>query len=591
MLLRGLITVFLWLISVPIAVNAAQPKQAEDVFVLSVGHADKGQLELTWTVSPGHYLYRDKLKAATDGGDALPLETATGETKDDPNFGPTEIYRARATAKIPANALPARGAVKVSFQGCAEQGICYPPVTESVDVNSLVVTRSRPSGLGSATITSEPSVIAGVGPEPEPDSVTPPAEAHPLAGHLAAVVVSFLGFGVLLAFTPCIFPMVPIVSGMLARAGERLSTRRAFVLSTAYALAMGVAYGVLGLAAAWSGRNLQAALQTPIALSLMAALFIALGLSMFGLFDLQISAGLTTRLQRQPAHGGSVPGAALLGFGSALIVGPCVTPPLAAALLYVGQTGDVLRGGIALFALGFGMGLPLIAFGTLGGRVLPKSGPWLDKTKQLFGIVFFALALSLVARTLPATAAVGLWGAAALVMGAAVVQWTSLSLLARPVGLLAVVYGAILLVGFAGGATDPLRPLAVFAGEPRQVPADEQVVTSMAELDRGIARARDANLPVLVDFTADWCTACKDIDRNVLRDSDITRRLARVSVLRVDVTKGTDSLQNLMNRFDVVGPPTMLMIDAKTGAEIEGSRRIGELSIDDFGQMLARAGA
>src|SRR5260370_32314684 len=239
-----------------------------------------------------------------------------------------------------------------------------------------------------------------------------------LAGHVLAMPAGFFGFGLLLSFTPCVFPMIPILSGILARSGEHLSAKRGFVLSAAYVLAVALAYAALGVAAAWSWQNLQIALQTPLALGAISLVFVALALPMFGLYDLQLPARWIGRLSGgASSNRGSIGGAALLGFGSALIVGPCVTPPLAAALLYVAQVGDLARGASALFALGLGMGVPLLAFGTFGAGLLPKSGPWLVRIKHVFGFVFIGMAVWMLSRIVPEWLTLELWGACLMGLG------------------------------------------------------------------------------------------------------------------------------------------------------------------------------
>ncbi|MBE7245194.1 MAG: thiol:disulfide interchange protein, partial [Actinomycetospora chiangmaiensis] len=299
-------------------------------------------LHLRWTIPPGMYLYRDRIGAADADGHALPVATEPGETKDDPNFGPTEVYHVATEASVPAAALVGVHGMRVTYQGCAEKGICYPPVSQAVDVPEPGLPVPEAASANTDPTRDVPRAEAGR-----------EAGGGPLSGDLAGVLATFLGLGLLLAFTPCVLPMVPVLAGMLARSGERLTAGRGFVLSGTYALAMALAYGTLGVAAAWSGRNLQVVLQTPAALGLLAAAFVALALSMLGAFDLALPAGAAVRLSRlDGGRCGALGGAAVMGFTSALIVGPCVTPPLAAALLYVAQTGDVARGASALFALG-----------------------------------------------------------------------------------------------------------------------------------------------------------------------------------------------------------------------------------------------
>jgi thiol:disulfide interchange protein DsbD len=421
-----------------------------------------------------------------------------------------------------------------------------------------------------------------------------------MSGSLASVLATFLGFGLLLTFTPCVLPMIPILSGMLARSGGQLSASRGFALSTTYVLAMAAAYGLLGVAAAWSGQNLQAALQTPWALGAMSALFVVLALSMFGLFELQLPNSWASLIAgRTSGMGGSLPGAAALGFTSALIVGPCVTPPLAGALLYVSQTGDMMRGAAALFMLGLGMGLPLIVYGTVGAKALPKSGLWLVRVKQAFGVVFLGVAIVMVSRIAPPQVSLALW--AMLAIGAGVFLGAfdpapvcAVRRVAKAAGIAAVFYGGALVVGATSGATDPLQPLATLARGSAPTAATELTstrVTTPAEFDAAVETARAQGKPILVDFTAEWCVTCKEIDRTVFADPAVQARLKDIPFIRADVTDYNDASRNLMQRFGVAGPPTILFLDPRTGQEVAPSRAIGTIDADGFLQKLTAAGA
>ncbi len=374
-------------------------------------------LHLRWTIAPGTYLYRDRIRAEAGAGAELPVSTPPAQTKDDPNFGPTEVYHDSVEAIVPSAALARLREVRVTYQGCAERGLCYPPVTKRLDLAALA--SADASHGGEATPAGETAAA------PTRRDVFPAGPAALLVGNLVGVLAGMFGLGLLLAFSPCVLPMVPILSGMIVRSGRSLTPGRGLALSGSYVLAMAAAYASLGVAAAWLGRNLQVALQTPLALGLMAAAFVALALSMFGLFDLQTPRWWRDRFGAPAAQGGSVAGAAFLGFSSALIVGPCVTPPLAAALLYVAQTGNVLRGALALFTLGLGMGAPLVLVGAFGAGILPRSGPWLERAKQAFGFVFLALAASLVTRLLPDGLSLLLWAALAIGTGVALAAMTT----------------------------------------------------------------------------------------------------------------------------------------------------------------------
>jgi thioredoxin:protein disulfide reductase len=563
----------------------AEVRQAP--FSVSATRAPDLSMMLRWTIAPGTYLYRDRIGASTATGKWLPVHTAPGETKDDPNFGPTEVYHGSAEAVVPGASLAGQREVRVTYQGCAEKGICYPPATETIVLPQPPAIASRASDAKGA-----PSGIEDAA------NADPPRGDGPLSGPLVGVLATFLGLGLLLAFTPCVLPMIPVLAGMLARSGERLSAGRGFVLSGTYALAMALAYATLGLAAAWSGRNLQVALQTPLALGLLAAAFVALAVSMFGKFDLALPAGAAARLSRIGGRRfGALGGAAVMGFTSALIVGPCVTPPLAAALLYVAQTGDVARGAAALFALGLGMGLPLVAFGTFGSGVLPKSGPWLVAAKQAFGLAFLGLAIVMLSRLIPPAVTLLLWGSLAVGIGVFVGAFDATTpgagtraRIGKAAGIAAVAYGLVLFVGAAGGGTDPFGPLAGFGRTGTGRVDEARTVSSVPAFEAALQAARTEGKPVLVEFAADWCTACKTNERTVLADAGIRERLKGLAVIRADVTHDDPDTRALMRRFAVVGPPTLILM-RPDGEEVREARTEGEITVEDLTRRLALVGA
>ena len=586
----------------------------DEVFRLSASKSADGGIILDWAIAPDMYLYRDKVIVSASPGDAepMPVETSPGQKKDDPTFGTTEVYHDAARATVSAGALSAAGSpqtVHVTFQGCAEKlGICYPPETKAIVLATLPVAANQ-SAKTSTGGSPRSTVPTGSSQPVETAASATTAPATPqtasqdnawMSGSLASVLATFLGFGLLLTFTPCVLPMIPILSGMLARSGGQLSAGRGFALSTTYVLAMAAAYGLLGIAAAWSGQNLQAALQTPWALGAMSVLFVVLALSMFGLFELQLPSSWTSLIAgRTSGMGGSLPGAAALGFTSALIVGPCVTPPLAGALLYVSQTGDMMRGAAALFMLGLGMGLPLIVYGTVGAKALPKSGLWLVRVKQAFGVVFLGVAIAMVSRIAPPQVSLALWAMLAIGAGVFLGAFDSapgcaVRRVAKAAGIAAVLYGGTLVVGVASGATDPLQPLANLARGSAPAVATEIAstrVTTPAEFDAAVETARAQGKPILVDFTAEWCVTCKEIDRTVFANPTVQARLKDVAFIRADVTDYNEASRDLMRRFGVVGPPTILFLDPKTGQEFAPARTIGTIDADGFLQKLTLSGA
>ncbi|MFG1248834.1 protein-disulfide reductase DsbD [Xanthobacter flavus] len=569
--------------------------KADEAFTVSATRATDGGLSLSWRIAPGTYLYRESLKAGMESA-SVPLALPPGEEKDDPNFGPVEIYHRSAAAQT--TALPATGALEISFQGCAEQGVCYPAVTRQVDLATLAITPARPP------VEASPAQDQGSSASPrEPDAAPAPA-AQPAAMDalfqrgLLPLLGAFFGLGLLLAFTPCVFPMLPILSGILAGGGAKPTPARGLALSGAYGLAMAAAYGVLGMTVAWTGANLQAALQTPWAIGLMAAVFVALAGAMFGLIDLAVPSALAARL---PSGGrDSIAGAAGLGFASALVVGPCVTPPLAAAMLYAAQTGDAARGASALFMLGLGMAAPLVAVGAFGAQILPRSGRWLLAIKQGCGVLFLAIAAWLAARVLPDAAGLALYGLLAIGLGVFAGGFDALTsdadagrpigkTLGKTAGIAAVACGLLLLVGAAGGASDPLRPLGFLAAPARPVIAEarEVRVSSPAALTQALAARQDGR-PTLVSFTADWCTVCKS-NETAMAEPAAAARLSGLDRIAVDVTRYGDGAQALMGRYQVIGPPTLFLLDP-TGREVPGSRRVGALTRADIDHLANEAG-
>ncbi|MGX9431629.1 MULTISPECIES: protein-disulfide reductase DsbD [Bradyrhizobium] len=597
----GFVTLFLAFIAGGMPAGAAGVTPADQAFRFQAQSTDKGGVQVGWLIAPGHYLYRDRITASVDGH-RVRIETQPGEPKDAPNFGPTEVYHLSTMATVAAELLPSKGSLIVTYQGCAEDTICYPPISKAVDLMTLLVSDAPEVG-GTATSPqqasdqSQPAVAvlsaaATNGIE---------AESATLFGNgLISTLFAFLGFGILLSLTPCVFPMIPIMSGMLARAGDELSLARSFVLSAAYVLAMAASYGTLGVFAAWSGENLQAALQTPTAIVAMSLVFVALSLSMFGLYELQLPQSWTSRLAATAGNKGSIGGAAALGFGSALIVGPCVTPPLAAALVYVAQTGEVARGSLALFALGLGMGLPLVTFGVLGARVLPRSGPWLARVKHIFGFVFIALAIWMLSRMMPVRLVAAAWGALFLAVGGYFVATFIFAgsrrfshLAAAAIGALSVAYGGALAAGAGTGTYEPLQPLAAVGLVTSPANATGRadgfrVVTNEAELQSAIDLGRKQGRVVMVDFSAEWCTECKLMERNVFSQDVVRQEFRELLLVRADLTHFDQDSKNLMKRFAVVGPPTIVFLGSD-GAEIQEARIVGDIGVSGFLSKLAKA--
>lgn len=560
----------------------------DKAFELSATARGDGRIMLEWIIAPGYYLYQDKFGFAQAVMDLpAPLLEGDGQTKNDPTFGVTAVFYGKVAAVLPL--AGSSDPVEVQYQGCQEDGICYPPLIRYVDMKTLAITERQDRAAASlANEWSTPGTVAS-------ESVIAVATDNGTMvslllkdGGVLMVLGSFLVFGFLLAFTPCVFPMYPILAGTIARQGESVTPLRGFTLSFAYVVAMATAFGLLGVVAAWSGQNLQMALQSPFVVGTVSLLFVLLAVSMFGVFELQLPSALVNLIGRPGnRRRGSVASAGLMGFTSALIVGPCVTAPLAGALLYIAQTGDVRLGAASLFALGLGKGIPLIAFGTLGPRALPKAGPWMTAVRQAFGFVFLATAILMVARLIVAEAALALWAVLAIGLGVWLGAFdvlgpdaTARQRVAKAAGISVALYGIFLAVGAASGGTDPFRPLGNLVAQ-RAVTQDDtrtlafQTAGTPAELDAAVAAGQGK--PVLIYVTADWCVTCSMIDRGVLPDPAVEAHLTRFNLIKLDVSDNTAGQRQVMKDLQVFGPPTMIFVDPQ-GQEKSGTRLIGEVT-------------
>jgi thiol:disulfide interchange protein DsbD len=537
------------------------------------------RVRLTWVIADGYYLYRTRIKVTTPSPSAQlgATQFPPGQVKTDEYFGKQEIYHHELIATVPvarsgagALALP----LQVTYQGCADAGLCYPPITKSITINLSGGGGSAGSGAsgapdgGAGDAASEQSRFVGL-----------------IGGNFFLMLGSFYLAGLLLAFTPCVLPMVPILSGIIAGGGANVTARRGFALSLSYVLGMALTYTAAGVAGAAMGREVQALFQQWWVLALFAAVFIAMALSMFGLFTVQMPAAVQTRIadlsNRQSA--GTFSGVAVMGALSALIVTTCVGPALVAALLVISQTGHIVRGGAALFVMSLGMGTPLLIVGASAGKLLPKAGPWMDLIKKLFGVMMLAVAAWMLARAVPERIALLLWAVPALTLGW--LLWFELRARSatgwalRVAGLAAGIYGLALTAGSALGGTDPLAPIPAFAAKTRTL--DFRPIHSVADLDREVTQARARGESVLVDFSAAWCTSCKEMERYTFTDPTVQTALSRTVLLRADVTQNNADDQALLRHFGIFGPPTIAFYGTD-GRERAAYRVVGFMKADAF---------
>lgn len=529
----------------------------DQAFVLTHDRQPDGQMRLYFQIKPGYYLYQKRLKF-----DGLPVEQhpqlPAALNHHDEFFGDSAVYRDQLQLLLPASA---QGQVRLGWQGCADAGLCYPPQTTLID-------------LGGSTA-------------PVAEQASDQALASGLQqSHLAWSLLAFFGLGLLLAFTPCSLPMLPILAGLVL--GNGASARRGWLLAGVYVLSMALVYAALGVVAALLGASLQAWLQQPWLLGSLAGLFVVLALPMFGVFELQLPAALRDRLDRagRGTRGGHLYGAALLGGLSGLLMGPCMTAPLAGALLYIAHSGDVLQGALVLFSLGLGMGVPLMLLVTLGNRYLPRPGAWMNRVKGVFGFVFLGMALYTVRSLLPSALLLALSGG--LLITLAWAAWPALQRLPalRAVPLLGALWGGLLLVGAAAGGDDlwqPLRPFTSSASPASGQQVEDAFVTvsRREDLQRELAAAKGRGQWVMVDYYADWCVSCKVMEKQVFARSDVQAALAGVHLLRLDVTADSPASQALLQHYQVPGPPSIIWVGPE-GDERRARRLTGEVDAAAF---------
>jgi thiol:disulfide interchange protein DsbD len=605
----------------------------DDAFRFSAFPDGADHVKLVWQIADGYYLYRTRVKVATTSNQAQlgTLEMPKGEIKQDEFFGKQEIYHHELVAGVPVARASATAFVlplEVTYQGCATAGLCYPPQTKTITVN---LTASNGPGAGDASGVADASGsaagstgAAGVGASglanTAADGVagtsgagssgsgaaSSGASASPAAfvseqdrfaalitsGNIFLMLGGFFLAGLVLAFTPCVLPMVPILSGIIAGQGKNVTTSRAFALSLTYVLGMSLTYTIAGALCAAAGKQVQTLFQQPWILGLFAALFVVLALSMFGLFTIQMPTSIQSRVadvsNRQQA--GTFGGVALMGVLSALIVTTCVGPALVGALVVIGQTGQIARGASALFAMSLGMGTPLLIVGASAGKLLPRAGAWMDTVKKLFGVMMLAVAAWMLARIIPEHFSLLLWAIPAFICAwlllTEIRKSTSIAWMVRFVGVAAGLYGVSLVAGFALGNTDPLAPFASRAGQSQELAF--QHIKSVADLQNAITQANAQGRTVLVDFSAKWCVSCKEMEKYTFTDAAVKTALDHTVLLRADVTDNDADDQALLKHMGIIGPPTIAFYGVN-GTERSNYRVVGFMKAPEFASHAREA--
>jgi len=577
--------------------------EPDKAFRFSARALDARTLEVRYRIADGYYQYRERFRFAAEPADVKlgAPQFPPGEVHTDQFFGRVETYRKDLRILVPLEDAGSadRFRLKVTSQGCADSGVCYVPHDQFADIRLASAGDGNGSLAdllaGSPSMTSAPPAVA-----PAPRFSTSASDTDIAAifesGSTWLVLASFFGFGLLLAFTPCMLPMIPILSGIIVGEGRNMNKVRALILSLAYVAGMSVTYALAGVAAAYSGSLLAAALQNPWVLTAFALVFVWLALSMYGFHDIQLPSFLQQRLSaaHHRLEGGQIASVAVMGVLSAIVVSPCVAAPLAGALLYIGQTRDVVMGGTALFVMAVGMGVPLVVVGVSEGAFLPKSGPWMKTVKKFFGTLLLGVAIWIISPVIPAMAQLLAW-AALLIVSAMYLRAidplpqdaSGYARLWKGVGLIALVAGVALVIGALAGSRDPLQPLAGLraAGGAGTEPVRFERVRTPEELD---ARLKTAGKPAMLDFYAEWCVSCKEMERYTFSDPQVQARFAGMLLLQADVTANNADDKALLKRFRLFGPPGIIFFD-RSGREIEGLRVVGYQPASDFVKVLDRA--
>ena len=594
-----------------LVVSAAQPEllEPEKAFRFSARVLDASNIEVRYQIAEGYYLYRERFAFAAEPA-AVKLGAAQipqGKMKKDEFFGEVQTHRGEIKIIVPVTeGADGKVALIATSQGCADVGVCYVPMDSKIQLTMAGGAAMVAAGSGAAAGGDPLSRLLGQG-----DNKTPAAAiaedsrvASLFQGSLWLLIASFFGFGLLLSLTPCVLPMIPILSGMIVGRGAAMTRLHGFMLSVAYVLGMAITYALAGVAAGLSGAMLSAALQNPWVLGSFAVVFVTLAMAMFGVYELQLPANLQTRLSEtsNKLPGGKYTGVFVMGMLSALIVGPCVAAPLAGALLYISQSRDGVLGGAALFAMALGMGVPLLAVGASAGALLPKAGPWMNTIKRFFGVLLLAVAIYLVSPLIPLAVEMLAWAALLIVTAVHLRVIDPLpqhahgfQRFAKGVGVIALLAGAAFMVGAFSGAKDILRPLSGLVagatsapGAPGTPVVGEPLfkrVTTGAELDAALKAAAISGKPLLLDFYADWCVSCKEMERFTFADEQVKQRLAGMVKVQVDVTANNAEHQALLKRFRLFGPPGIIFFD-KNGKEINGLRVIGFQNAEKFAGVL-----
>lgn len=570
-----------------------EPIPVDQAFSFTATARDDQTILAMWQIKPGYYLYRDRLyfKVLKPADDIIgePLLPDTNETKDYPGVGIMKVYSGELRIPIPVIRRTENNIViQAHYQGCSQGGFCYPPVDKiiSIDLSGHYMQPVQPIDVDVAIPMAKKRLLTTAPPSPQEKIATL------LEGHsLLAIIFSFLGFGILISLTPCVLPMIPILSGIIIGQGK-ISHARSFALSLAYVLGMALTYALVGAAFAAAGATVQAYLQQPWIIVLFSLIFVAMALSLFGFYAIQLPEKLRSKIAVLSQHqkSSSLIGVFIMGVLSTLILSPCVTAPLVGVLSYISQTGNATLGAAALFFMGLGMGVPLLIVGLSSAKLLPKAGKWMNVTKYIMGVLMLAVAIWMLSRVLSGTVTLLLWAAlmmgSAIAMGALSTAKTISHKISKALGLVLFIYGILLVVSAIQGNTDPFKPISFSANHTvRDSELPFIKVKTVNEVNTQIKRATRLGKPVMLDFYARWCMACLEMDQHAFRDPVVRRALDHYVLLRADVTQNDMADKALEQHFNVIAPPTILFFDPQ-GKENLSARLVGEQSAKAFADHL-----
>ena len=565
--------------------SQAEPLPAAEVFKLDINKVDPNTFAVNWHIKSGYFLYSDRIQLLPQKDSNIHIGTL--------RLPPTEIKKGkqghiytvyRNQLSIPVSVLgntPGESLINLKYQGCSDEGFCYPPETQEIKISINDHLAIESVNIEEPSTVNSPNSIAL-----KKDEISQVFSDH----NWAMILLIFFGFGLLLSFTPCILPMVPVLSGIIVGHGKSITTKKAFLLSFSYVISMSVTYAAVGAVVALLGANLQVNMQSPWAISIFSFIFILLALSMFGFYEFKLPHSWQEKISGASTsqRGGHYIGAAIMGCLSTLILSPCVTAPLIGVLTYIAQSHNVLLGSLTLFVLSLGMGTPLLLIGTSAGKWLPKSGNWMNTIKAFFGVVLIGIAIYLMARILPMGLTMTLWACllifSGIYAGALTHAVTHKEKFHQGVGIILLIYGLLILIGASMGSHNPLQPLALLKNaEAEEVSSEAPKLETLSSVDTSIREAKGR--PVMIDFYADWCASCKIIEATTLKDSRIKALLTDFKIIKVDITANTAENKELMNYFRVIAPPTFIFFNGNT-EPVDGLRLVGEQSTDEFLKIL-----